>query len=354
MIFDSSQMSVLRKKYQAIPSYDVPEIVLLDRIDEYEGERVKIEELFASVSPEKQKDWFGRLVNKNTQQHIGVWFEIMLFGWLLEYFDVIVEPEILGNHPDFILDGLEKQLVIEARAFLISPEERERRQKFNRIFSSLGSIPQPFSVNLKIKKLGDKIDAVDFVKRVSHWLATEADKTFVYLDKTRNNLSMSATYRPTLKKVGAMSSGGLWVNPDVLKAPLGKKAAQHKALRKAGYPYVISIFLEPTHLSAEEVTEAWFGKTVVVLDTNTDQVVEEKLDESGLHFFGKEITHKSVTGTLVFRVEHDKKNKTRYLRSWYVQNPYANVEIDPVVFPAESRFIVVGQSDKSFEMKWVR
>jgi hypothetical protein len=354
MIFDSPQMIELRNKYQDLPNYEVPDVVFLDRFDDYAGERLYLEKLFSIVSTSKQKDWIGRFVNINSQQHIGVWFEIMLYGWLVEHFDVVVEPEILGNYPDFVLNISKQQLAIDARAFLVPPEERERREKINRIMSALGSIQKSFSVNLKIMQLGDRIRINEFIKEVDNWLDTNANQNLDYKDGLGNILRLSATPRQALKKVGVISSGGLRVNPDVLKAPLREKAKQHKALRKAGFPYVIAIFLEPSHLSAEEVVEAWLGRTTIVYDVDTDQVVEEKVDESGIHFFGKEIRHKSVTGTLVFRSCYDEARKSRYLQSWYVQNPYANLTIDPAIFPTESRYVVIGQDDEVFKMKWVK
>jgi hypothetical protein len=354
MIFDSPKMIELREKYRDLPNYEVPEVVFLDRHEGYSGERLLLESLFTRVSPEKQKDWLGRFVNDLPEQHIGVWFEIMLYGWLIEHFSVTVEPEILGNFPDFVLNVPGCQLAIEAKAFLKPPEEREKKRKFNRIWSALSSIQKPFSVNLKIKKLGKPIVVAEFVKIVSLWLDTKPEDGFAYDDAIGNSLNLTATLRTSLKKVGVVSSEGFWVNPDILKTPLSKKAEQHKALRKAGFPYVIAIFLEPSHLSAEEVSEAWLGRTTIVYDPDTEKVVEEKVDQSGIHYFGREIRHKSVTGTLVFKIGYDNTKNSRYLQSWYVQNPYANVEIDPKIFPIESKFIVIGHDDEMFEMKWVR
>lgn len=354
MIFDSSQMAALREKYRALPNYEVPEIVFLDRYEGYAGERELLEELLGSVSEQKQKDWLGRLINEDPSQHIGAWFEIVLFGWLREQFTVQVEPKILGNYPDFVLDIQEVRLAIESRAFLIAPDERERRSKFNRILSTLGSIEKPYAVILKIKKLGEKIETQKFTEEVIRWLDISAEQEFEYKDDSGNLIHLSARQSPAMKKLGVGSSEGLHVNPDVLRTPLHKKAGQHKALREAGYPYIIAIFLEPTHLSAEEVVEAWIGKMTVVYDVENDQIVEEKFDESGIRFFGKEIVHRSVAGVLVFTAGHDEARRTRYLQSWYVQNPHANSTIDPNIFPVNSRFVIVGQDDKMFEMKWVK
>jgi hypothetical protein len=112
--------------------------------------------------------------------------------------------------------------------------------------------------------------------------------------------------------------------------------------------------LEPNELSAEEIIEAWIGKTIVVIDGDENQVIEEKLDQNGLHLYRNVIRHKSVTGTLVFQDEYDKTRKSRYLQCWYMQNPYSNVSINPTIFPTESRFVVVKKDNKTFEMKWVK
>lgn len=354
MIFDSTQMKILRDKFKDLPNYEVPDIVFLDRHGEYEGERQLLEYLFSTVSYQKQQDWFGRLVNADFQPHVGAWFEIMLYGWLRERFSVQVEPEILGNFPDFGLELSKLQLAIEAKAFLVPPEERDRRQKLNRIISTLGGISKPFSVILKIEQLGENIRNGEFVKAVINWLETAADQRLDYQDRRGNILQLSATPRSNLKKLGVISSEGVGVNPEVLRPPLSKKADQHKALRKAGYPYIIAIFLEPSHLSAEEVCEAWMGKTTIIYDVEINKVIEEKFDESGISFFKQEILHKSVTGILVFKAEYDGGRKSRYLHPWYIQNPYATTMIDPNIFPVDSRFMVVGQNNEMFEMKWVK
>jgi hypothetical protein len=354
MIFDSARMIRLREKYSTTPNYEVPEIVFLDRYEGYSSERELLEELLGSVNQQKQKDWLGRLVNEDPSQHIGVWFEIMLFGWLRDHFAVQVEPEILGNYPDFALEINDLHLAIEARALLISPEERERRSKFNRILTTLGSIEKPFSIILKVRKLDGRIDVNRFSDEVSHWLDTSADQEFKYKDDSGNIINLSSRQAPNMRRLGVLSVEWLRVAGDVLRAPLKRKAEQHKALRGAGYPYVIAVFLEPSHLSADEVSEAWIGKTNIVYDVDTDQVVEEKFDETGVRFFGKEIVHQSVTGILVFKVGHDEARKTRFLQSWYMQNPHARVTVSPEIFPVESRFVVVGQDDEMFEMKWVK
>lgn len=369
MIFNSAKMVALREKYRNLPNYEVPDIVFLDRYDGYQGERILLEKLYKSVSTNKQNGWLGSLINEDEEQHVGAWFEIMLYSWLLNSFDVLVEPVIHGNFPDFVINTPEHQLAIEAKAFLITPEERTKKQKFDRIYSALSSIQKPFLIILEINQLGGKIIINEFVDRVNSWLDSDTAGIFTYQDTLGNILQLKAKKIPSVGKVKVLSTDMLFVNPNVLKKPLSKKAEQHKILRNSGFPYVIAIFLEPSHLTAEIVSEAWFGKTVIVLKQDTDKVVEEKVDESGIQFykstvlqedesgiqfFVSTVQHKSVTGTLVFKARHDEVAKTRYLQSWYIQNPYANVPVDPYIFPVESRYVVVGQDDVNYEMKWVK
>lgn len=353
MIFDSPKMIALRRKYQGSPDYEVPEIVLIDRLTDFAGERYFLENLISKVSQTKQKDWIGRLVNKEPQRHIGAWFEIMLYGWLLENFIVDVEPEINGTYPDFVINGPDYQFAIEAKAFLISPDDRENNQKFRCVSKALESIQKPFLIEFKFKQLGEKIDIKDFLEKVISWLDSEPDKNYIYQDEKRNIILMTAMFTSTFKKAGVASTEAFWVNPDVLKSPLSGKAMQHKALRKIGFPYLIAIFLEPSILTAEEITQAWFGKQVVVFDPDSRKVVEEKIDQSGIHYWGHEIRHKSVTGTLVFKTDYSVNENSRKLEAWYVENPYAKVKIDPYLIPAKSRFIVINQKDGFYQMKWV-
>ena len=223
--------------------------------------------------------------------------------------------KFIGNYPDFVIDIAKQQIAIEARAFLVSPEEREKKEKYNRFTSALSGIEKPFSVHLKLMQFGDKPNIEDFITKACHWLDTTYDKLFIYQDDFGNILELSAEQAPRSKKVGVFSSEGLWVNPDLLKSPLSQKASQHKALRNSGYPYIIAIYLEPYYFSAEEVAEAWLGKTTIVYDIDAKKVVEEKLDQSGIHYWAKEIRHKSVTGTLVFKAEYNSVSKSRYLKS---------------------------------------
>lgn len=99
--------------------------------EELRGEKEYLEKLVSLVSTEKQKDWVSRFQSSDNVQQIAAWFEIMLYGWLIEiggvdYVDP--EPDILGNKPDFTLKVKDNIVIIEAKTVPMNNEERERRK----------------------------------------------------------------------------------------------------------------------------------------------------------------------------------------------------------------------------------
>jgi hypothetical protein len=143
------------------------------------------------------------------------------------------------------------------------------------------------------------------------------------------------------------------ISGDNLRDPIGKKATQHKQVRNADYCFVIALFLVDSDLTAEEVQEAWFGQTEIIIDANTGEILEQRSNRAGITFHGpSEIRHKTVSGILVFKTALDYYAKRRNLQSWYIQNPYAKSPIEPSTFPAESRFLIVEENQTGFKMGW--
>lgn len=352
MIFDSSEMSVLRERYRGQPDYSVPDIVCIDRHEEYVGERIRLEELISQVNPQKQKDWFGRLISVDHPNHKGAWFEIMLYGWLLEHFDVTVEPEIQGNFPDFVVSTPEQSIAIEAKAFLRTPEEQKKREIKGDIATALESIQKPYLVDISFRQSGVYLETKVFFDAVNRWLSTNANEPMKYSDQFGNLIKLSATPHPNCNHVLPAIIDGYYINSDVLKKPLREKASQHRDLQKANYPYVLAFLIESSKYSAEEAVEAWFGRNSIIIDTESHQVIDEKCDQTGVAYWKRKVRHKNVSGILVFKQSEDMDAKSRYLRAWYIQNPFAKNIINPSKFPAEARYVVAKQNKKDFEMKW--
>lgn len=354
MVFDSPEMNALRIKYGGELNHRVPDIVFLDRYDGYKNEREAIEKLVSSVSTSKQNDWLGRFINPDHQQHVGAWFEIMLFGWLKEHFQVQVEPEIAGCYPDFLVAVNDNIVVIEAIAYLATPQEitdRIMRLEFTYL---LETIERPYAVNLKIKRFGSRIEKDIFVSQVHNWLDHSKDKPLHYQDAVGNILELTVAYETKLNKIGVMVTGNFeWINTDLVKPSLRRKAKQHRGLKDSNYPYVIAILLESGLYSADEVVDAWLGKPQVVFDRVSDRIIHEQTDQSGITYYGKKVQNTRVSGILVFSASDDQLEQTRFLKTWYIENPYARNKVEPNFFPVNGSFIVVSNKANMFEMQWI-
>lgn len=354
MIFDSEEIEVIRRKYEDISTYYAPDIVLLDRASHLAGEREYLEDLISQVPQAVQNKWKKTLLVDLNPQHIGTWFEMMLFGWLKKIGITDAEPIVEGNLPDFVLstnDGI--QVAIEARAWTIDEAERSYRKRSGEIFDTLDDVKRPFIIHVEKFIVGGRLNVLDFTQEVTNWLDTKPMTPLHYNDTKGNFIHLTAQYESRLTTVGVIGGGGgYWVNPAVLRSPLREKAAQHPKLRNAKHPYVIALFLESQLYSAEEVAEAWFGRQSIVIDTTTHKIVGERLDGSGLHFAAREIRHRSVSGTLIFRASLNKSTQMRDIDAWYIQNPYANAPINAEIFPVKSWFGVAAKTTSSYSMKW--
>lgn len=357
MIFDSKKMQELRELYSAKPDFPVSDIVFLDREPSLSKERQVLEEVFEFVPDAEKNILLGKLVNEDRGNHVGAWFQLMLLAWLREadLGTIQVEPHVFGNHPDFLVstnDG--ENIVIEARAILDRSWQDPERKHAAHIFQTLHSIERPFFVSLSIESCGDDLDTDDLRNKVTDFLDFGTSDDFVYDDKRGNKIRVEAAFEanaPRLKVL--LSLPTIAVSPEPLKRPLAEKSRQHRQVRANKIPYVLAFYLESTSISAEEVQEAWGGRTTAIVEMDTGKLLQHTTDRTGLLYEKGEIRFKNVSGTLVFKSNWVKHHQRRYLVARYVQNPHALVPVDPYMFPAESYFVEIGRSAESIEMAWI-
>ena len=118
MIFNSPKMDVLRKKYENVPKSRIPQMALLDREPEFAEERQYLEEAFQVFPASSKRKLLGSLFSKRENQHIGAWFELIFYGWLrdAQIGEIIIEPELSGQTPDFVIDTGTQKIILEAWA----------------------------------------------------------------------------------------------------------------------------------------------------------------------------------------------------------------------------------------------
>ncbi len=353
MIFDSREIQQFLIQYADEPDYKVPHVVFLARSDKLSEERKVIESLVASVPVRARKDWVRRLISTKEEQHLGAWFEIMLYEWLQNIGQVTVQPSIEGNFPDFSVLVGNQEVIVEASAIMMGPGKRNHHKRENEIFEVLKEIQKPFVVSIETFSGNAPLDRDRFRNDVIEWLDSYPEKEFAFSDVAGNRIILAAQAHAGLEHICIV---GIFRRRELgapkLRPALHNKARQHRTIRKAGFPYVLAVLLEDIQLTAEDVVMAWFGRPQIVFDRYTGAIVEQRLDMSGIHFFKSEIVHESVSGTLVFHRIWNKQAHRREFESMYVQNPYANVSVDPDLFAVRARYLVMEQTADGYRMGW--
>jgi|SRR5687767_1876091 len=150
MIFDTPEMQKLRNKFKHVPDFDAPEIVLLDKSQHLIGEHEYLEKIIQSVPEYTQKKWKNNLLSEDIENHMGTWFEMMLFGWLQDQDGFAVQPEIEDGSPDIMLDIGNERIFVEAKTILTEEADREKNRRIAAVFSILKTIALPFGLSKEI------------------------------------------------------------------------------------------------------------------------------------------------------------------------------------------------------------
>ena len=351
VIFDSPEIEALRQKYEGQPDFRVPRIVQLDRGARLKRERELLESLAAKATSLKQREWASRLLSEDDGEHLATWFELHLLDWLLGVGETQVEPDIGGEKPDFLVTIGDAPVVVEARAVLTTDEGRRGDRATNEVFYGIHQLDLPYLVEVHDIRMREPFPTEQFTAATRQWLTDSPEQLFVFEDGLGNRVAMSVEGHHHLTRTQAVRSGPvLNLTGDRLRSPLKKKASQHRKLRAAGQPYVIALFLEDFLLDSEEVVDAWFGKVQVQIRVRPLEVISQSFDLSGLHFFGQDIVHTTVSGTLVFKHWFNEDQGVYFLRGHYVENPYAKSPLDPALLPVARRFVI--ESREPLRMTW--
>jgi hypothetical protein len=349
-------MTKLLSKYANVPDHAVPPVVYLARAPKMAAERDYLEHLVTSapLTASKCRDWIHRLVKTSYEDYKPAWFEIMLYGWLREIGEVEVEPDLEGDAPDFVLHKGGQKIAIEAYTLLEYKEERIWGQRTSELMSVLQDIPKPFLIGINEYQFSGPLQVETLKQQVTRWLDAPYENTFSFQDDNGNKIDLRLATATQFTNVTVFGPGrSAMVSIEPLKRPLRKKAAQHKAIREAGYPYVIALLLEPWQLTEESVAEAWLGATQYRYNPNNPQQGELIADvKSGLYAFGGEVRHTTVSGTLAFRTIRNMQYNRADLQAWYIENPYAKVRMDPTLFPVVRSYVVLERTDRYFTMGW--
>ncbi|MEN6622339.1 MAG: hypothetical protein ABFD50_12395 [Smithella sp.] len=356
MIFDSPEMKDIREAYKELPLTEVPGIVKLDRLEEYQNERMYLEDLISRIEGPKQKDLLSKLVCCDDGQHIGAWFELMLFGWLRDEFKFEIGPIIEGCNPDFVIDLNGSPIAIEAKASLIPKDEKEKQVTENLIFSYVHEIPFPYFISIDVETISHTICKEKFIHDLTCWLQSGGSNPLLFFDEYGNKFTIIKGMEVDTPHLLVGMSIPLRSDLKKLMHVLHKKANQNLKIQEAGIPYVIAVFHESGLHSSEEIVSAWFGTPTLIVDRNGGGIIGHTTSRTGAQYAKNnqdKIVHKGVSGILGFSVKRNIEMKTRELIASYIQIPFAANPIAPDIFPVTSRFIIESTDENSYNMKWV-
>ena len=351
----SERLHNLEKKYKNTNIIDLPSILYWKKFGNIENEIKLINKILKSVGTKIAKKWIKEFVNSTDGKHWGAWFEIRLFDWLSKIGDVEIEPEYKGNRPDFKLRVNNSDIFIEAKSFIKSQEERRNDRLRFYLNHILSTIEYPVLIRIKKYELGYREIDLNIVLELKKILPKLIGHDYIYEDEYGNKVHLSIIKNRYSEKAYVLGPTDYYfVNTDLLKKPLKEKSQQHSTLRNENNLYIIALFIESANFSGQDVIDAWFGKPKYILDRKTLRILSIENDLSGLHFGKSKIFHRTVTGTIVFKISGYFKEGYRTFESWFIQNPYSNKQIDSNFFPVDHKFILLKEKENRFIMEWKR
>lgn len=352
MLFDSPRVRSLVARFATHADPYVPEIVAYVRNPAWQIEREYLEDLALALPTAVQDEYMARFAT--TERFLPDWFELQLFGWLRGLGATSPQPSVEGCDPDYLVEVGGTRIAVEAWTHLEDEDEVRRQNRVGELFQTLKALQHPYSITFRRCVFGKPLRPSNMRDRFEAFLATspcpglywylEDDNELPFHLERHSHTAVSVAWFPGGARVVSVAGA--------LRKGLKRKARQHAGIRRAEMPYVLAVYLESLSYGHEELVEAWFGTRTYRYNADSGELVDTPLDGSGLHYARRAISHTTVSGTLLFRPAFDRGR--RILRSWYVENPYASsaIRVDPEVFPAEARFVVIARSATEFTMDW--
>lgn len=354
MIFDSQQMAHKRAKYAAKPDVQCPWMVFLDRSPHFTHQRVDLEAAILHFPPDKQRRLVADICDDGHGKWRGAWFELMLAAWLRPLGLLQYEPPFDDKPLDFAIELAGQRIFIEAAAIVGAQKEQREHSARYELMGRLKMIKRPVTI-----KILEHIPAsqppqwrvVD--ARVTQWIDADTDPEFQFRDADGN--------RFRLLRIGAAKGTHIAVRDSArtfsvdhrrLRRPIIEKLHQNPQFMAAGLPYVIALYLESARFAAEDVVAAWLGQETVIVDRNSGTPLLYTTDTSGIRSRPGALSHRAVSGLLVFRPPYNLAERPSTLRAWYIQNPDATTPLPTGLFPVVSEYVVSSSASGFYQMEW--
>ncbi len=305
MIFDSKEFCELRREYQHIPAFLVPENIKIARNHLLQGELKSIEDTLSVVPKDTMAIWKSRLLGTDRGNFIGVWFEIWLYRWLLENnIPTQISPIVDKDKPDFKIFLGQQEIFIEAKAF----QTRHYEYQINHIYlqSLIGRIRKPLIIDIEDYSTRIINNPQLIYEKVKHWLRNDPTSIFHYTDGSGTNLLFKINHNFKVQESHVLTSfsNQFIVEPNKnQKKSIIDKLEQHQYITTNNLPYLLAVYLEDEEEDLQDILNILIGKTTITININTGENINTTIDKSGIISSNEENHAVCWCGALVFEAK---------------------------------------------------
>ncbi|OGO06824.1 MAG: hypothetical protein A2Z76_00015 [Chloroflexi bacterium RBG_13_56_8b] len=377
-VFEESWIKSLEKRYDLTSKYTTPFIVRLALDPIVSKERAKIEKWFQTLPEDVKPDILGRLRDKNSHQHFGAYYELVLYQFFKSIgYSVSIHPKLKEGEPDLLVTGknLEKPTIIEIATVFDDPDWTKAEQKVDMILDRLNSIKHYFFVSIMVhsEHIPEKIDYKRLIQFVEKWLDSFDPNTTHTIQETEyevDELKLTLSLIPKKPKqkdpiVGGHMLPARFVGTTQLRRMLEKKIKKYKSVKDLKLPFIIALTMIDMPAGETGLLNELFGKVVVIIKRtpNGDPVsTEDRRDFSGLFTPKPGLEGKPqntrLSAVLITRsrwLERGRENEPakRLHNFGVIYNPWACNPSDHKIFEGYPQFVTISEDKTGINLGWI-
>jgi hypothetical protein len=375
-VFEESWVEALEQQYGSASKYTTPFVARLALDPILARERAKIEEWFQTLPEDAKPDIRGRLKDKNSHQHLGAYYELVLYQFFKSMgYSVTIHPRLPEGEPDLLVTGknLEKPIIVEIATVFDDPDWQKEEQKLNLILKMLDSIEHYFFISVIVhsEHIPERVDYKKLKQFVTGWLDGFDPKithTVEEIGYEANGLKLKLILIPkkTLKKepiVGGHMLPARFIGATQLRRTLGKKINKYKSVSKT--PFIIALNITDMPAGETGLLNELFGKRVVrIRRTQNGNVssTEDGRDFSGLLTpkpgLGGKTQNTRLSAALSTRnrwLEREKENEParRIHHFGVIHNPWASNPLSYKLFEGYPQLVNISKNEKEISLDWI-
>jgi hypothetical protein len=377
-VFDEGWVEALEQQYGSASKYTTPFVARLALDPVLARERAKIEEWFQTLPEDVKPDILGKLRYKNSHQHFGAYYELILYQFLKSVgYSVDIHPKLKEGEPDLLVTGqnLDKPLIIEVATVFDDPNWEKEEQKFNLILEQLYKIEHYFLVMVSVysEHIPEGVDYKKLSQFIRGWLDSFDPKTTYTtqeIEYKADGLRLKLTLIPkkTLKKtpiVGGYMLPARFIGGKQVRSVLKKKINKYKSIRELKMPFIIALNITNMPAGETGLLNELFGKLVVRIRRNKNEDVanvQEGRDFSGLLTpkpgLGGRAQNTRLSAILNVKSrwleredENEQASRVHFFR--VIHNPWASNPLSHEFFSGYPQYNKISEDQTGMSLGWI-